>query len=29
MLGNFTVGEQMADLEVAGRVIKMDLKEIE
>jgi hypothetical protein len=29
MLGNFRVGEHMAELEVDGRVIKMDLEEIE
>jgi hypothetical protein len=29
MLGNFRVGEHMADLEVDGRAIKMDLKDIE
>jgi hypothetical protein len=29
MLGNFRVREHVADLEVDGRVIKMDLKETE
>lgn len=29
MLGNFRVGENMADLEADGRVIKTYLKEIE
>jgi hypothetical protein len=29
MLGNFRVGEHMADLEVDGMVIKIDVKETE
>ena len=29
MLGNFRVGEHLADLEVDERVIKIDFKEIE
>jgi len=29
MLGNYRVGKHMADLEVDGMVIKIDLKEIE